>query len=406
MFSGLRSKIKERRVKRLLRILRSNTAGINYLTAVMALGRLRDPRVVEPLIQALKHPDCEVRYVAAVALGEIGDARAIEPLVEALVDSWGSDELLPPVREAAVTALAELGEVNWKEIVEMDDFSHGLERLAESGDPRLLTPLSRASRDPKSSRVRADAAAALGKLGDPRAVQLLIAATRDDDWEVRSHAFEALGELNTDEGFEFLVSEAEQGSDCAVRELAKYGDVRGTDAVVELIDHCEHWRTGDAYRLFRALGEIGGERAFQRLKQEVEGGEPEAIWPLARTGDPRAVDVLIQRLSDHDAATITDSAAVGVANAAGGLAKLGNPRAVEPLIDVLKGNRKPPVTAEDFYHADSRRKGMLLRVIKALGELGDSRAIAEVQNLTKSQPNEIEEEADWALGKLDSRRQA
>ena len=288
--------------------------------------------------------------------------------------------------------------------MEIDDFSHGLERLAESGDPRLLTPLLRASRDPHSSGVRADAAAALGKLGDPRAVQLLIAATMDDDWEVRSHAFEALGELKTDEGFEFLVGEAEEGSHCAVGELAKYGDVRGTDAVVELIDHCERWRTGDAYWLFRALGEIGGERAFQRLKQEVEGGEPEAIWPLAKTGDPRAVDVLIQRLSDHDAATITDSDAVGVANAAGGLAKLGDPRAVEPLIDALKNNRKPPVTAEDFYRAESRRKRMLLRVIKALGELGDSRAIAEVQKLTKGQPNEIEEEAEWALGKLDSKR--
>jgi len=404
MFSGLRSKMKERRVKRLLRELQSNTAGIKYLTAAMALGRLRDPRVVEPLIQALKHPNCEVRYVAAVALGEIGDARAIDPLVEALADHWGSDELLPSVREAAAIALAKLGEVEWKEIVEIDDFSHGLERLAESGDPRLLTPLLRASRDPHSSGVRADAAAALGKLGDPRAVRLLIAATMDDDWEVRSHAFEALGELKTDEGFEFLVGEAEEGSHCAVGELAKYGDVRGTDAVVELIDHCERWRTGDAYWLFRALREIGGERAFQRLKQEVEGGEPEAIWPLAKTGDPRAVDVLIQRLSDHDAATITDSDAVGVANAAGGLAKLGDPRAVEPLIDALKNNRKPPVTAEDFYHAESRRKRMLLRVIKALGELGDSRAIAEVQKLTKGQPNEIEEEADWALGKLDSKR--
>ncbi len=404
MFSGLRSKMKERRVKRLLRELQSNTAGIKYLTAAMALGRLRDPRAVEPLIQALKHPNCEVRYVAAVALGEIGDARAIDPLVEALADHWGSDELLPSVREAAAIALAKLGEVEWKEIVEIDDFSHGLERLAESGDPRLLTPLLRASRDPHSSGVRADAVAALGKLGDPRAVQLLIAATMDDDWEVRSHAFEALGELKTDEGFEFLVGEAEEGSHCAVGELAKYGDVRGTDAVVELIDHCERWRTGDAYWLFRALGKIGGERAFQRLKQEVEGGEPEAIWPLAKTGDPRAVDVLIQRLSDHDAATITDSDAVGVANAAGGLAKLGDPRAVEPLIDALKNNRKPPVTAEDFYHAESRRKRMLLRVIKALGELGDSRAIAEVQKLTKGQPNEIEEEADWALGKLDSKR--
>ena len=109
MFSGRRSKMTERRVKRLLRELQSNTAGIRYRTAVMASGRLRDPRAVEPLIDALKHPNCEIRYIAAVALGEIGDARAIEPLVEALVDSWGSDELLPPVREAAATALATAG---------------------------------------------------------------------------------------------------------------------------------------------------------------------------------------------------------------------------------------------------------------------------------------------------------
>ena len=118
MFSGLRSKMKERRVKRLLRELQSNTAGIKYLTAAMALGRLRDPRAVEPLIQALKHPNCEVRYVAAVALGEIGDARAIDPLVEALADHWGSDELLPSVREAAAIALESSvrssGRKSWK----------------------------------------------------------------------------------------------------------------------------------------------------------------------------------------------------------------------------------------------------------------------------------------------------
>jgi HEAT repeat protein len=171
------------------------------------------------------------------------------------------------------------------------------------------------------------------------------------------------------------------------------------------MDHGEAWRTGDAYYLLRALGAIGGERAFQRLRQEVERGEPEAIWPLARTRDPRAVDVLVQRLDDHDAATITDSDAVGVANAAGALAKLGDARAVEPLVDVLKDTSKAPIAAENFYPAESRRKKMLLRVLKALGELGDSRAIAEVKKLTKYQPDEIEEEAHWTLRKLDHREE-
>jgi HEAT repeat protein len=405
MFAGLRSKIKEWRAERLLRDLQSEPTGLEYMMAARASSRLRDPRAVEPLIQALRHPDSFVRERAAEALGELGDARAIDPLVEALADPGDSDRLESmAVRHAAAIALAKLGEVDFRALGEIGDPCHGLERLAECGDPRLLTPLLRALRDPHNPRVRADAAVALGKLGDLRAVQPLIAATIDNEWEVRSHAFEALGELRTDEEFEFLVNEAERGSDGAVRGLVKYGDARGTDAVIELIDHCEIWKTGDAYLLFRALGEIGGERAFQRLKQEVGGGEPEAIWPLAKTGNPCAVDVLIQRLGDHDAATIMDSDAVGVANAADALAKLGESRAVEPLIDVLEDNSKAPVTAKDFYPAERRRKKMLLRAIRALGELGDSRAIAEVQKLTKYQPGEIEEEADWALGKLASKR--
>ena len=405
MFDGRRSKIKERRAERLLLKIQSEPTGLRYMMAVRAASRLRDPRAVEPLIQALRHPVSYVRKWAAEALGELGDARAIDPLVEALADDGDPDRRESmAVRHAAAMALAKLGEVDFRAPGGIGDPSHGLERLAECGDPRLLTPLLRALRDPHDSRVRADAAAALGELGDLHAVQPLIHATMDNDWEVRSHALEALGELKTNEGFEFLVNEAEGGSHGAVRGLAKYGDVRGTDAVIELIDHCEVWKTGDAYFLFRALGEIGGERAFQRLKQEVEGGEPEAIWPLAKSGDPRAVDVLIQRLGDHDAATITDSNAVGVANAADALANLGESRAVEPLIDVLEDNDKAPVTAEDFYPAERRRKKMLLRAIRALGELGDSRAIAEVQRLTKYQPGEIEEEADWALGKLASKR--
>jgi HEAT repeat protein len=404
MFAGLRSKIKERRALRLLQDLQGEPTGLKYMMAVGALGRLRDPRAVVPLIQALRHPDSYVRERAAEALGELGDARAIDPLVEALADRGDSDRLESmAVRHAAAMALAKLGEVSFRSLEGIGDPFHGLERLAECGDPRLLRPILRALHDPDDSRARADAAVALSKLGDLRAVQPLMAATMDDDWEVQSRAFEALGRLKTDEAFEFLVKEADGGSHAAVKGLAKYGDVRGTDAVIELIDHSEVWKAGEAYWLFRALGEIGGERAFQRLQREVEGGEAEAIWPLAKTGDPRAVDVLIQRLGDHDAATITDSDALGVANAADALAKLGESRAVGPLIDVLKQTSKAPVTAEDFYPSERRRKKMLLRVIRALGELADSRTIAEVKKLTKHQPEEIEEEADWALRKLESK---
>lgn len=58
--------------------------------AVKALGKTKDPKAVEPLIQALQDEQSLVRQYAAVALGDIGDARAIEALTQAKEDkSWG-----------------------------------------------------------------------------------------------------------------------------------------------------------------------------------------------------------------------------------------------------------------------------------------------------------------------------
>lgn len=52
------------------------------------MGSRRDQgvRAVDPLIQALKDEDDDVREAAADALGDIGDGRAVEPLTQALND--------------------------------------------------------------------------------------------------------------------------------------------------------------------------------------------------------------------------------------------------------------------------------------------------------------------------------
>lgn len=53
--------------------------------AAEALGKIKDARAVEPLIQALKDGnDWWIRVTSAWALGEIKDERAIKPLNEAL----------------------------------------------------------------------------------------------------------------------------------------------------------------------------------------------------------------------------------------------------------------------------------------------------------------------------------
>lgn len=71
--------------------------------AALMLGKLRDPRAVEPLIQALDAPGFQTTLHAAEALGKLGDTRAIEPLLRVV------EEHNDKIREAALTSLKQLG---------------------------------------------------------------------------------------------------------------------------------------------------------------------------------------------------------------------------------------------------------------------------------------------------------
>ncbi|UCC58871.1 MAG: HEAT repeat domain-containing protein [Candidatus Bathyarchaeum sp.] len=70
--------------------------------ATMTLGNLKDPRTINPLIQAINDESDAVRISAARALGDIGGPRALEALTQAKEDKsrW--------VRRAARQALKEL----------------------------------------------------------------------------------------------------------------------------------------------------------------------------------------------------------------------------------------------------------------------------------------------------------
>ena len=68
-----------------------------------SLGVFKDPRAVDPLIQALKDKNAEVRISAAMSLGNLGDKKAVEPLTADLNDENSV------VRDKAAQSLKELG---------------------------------------------------------------------------------------------------------------------------------------------------------------------------------------------------------------------------------------------------------------------------------------------------------
>jgi len=146
------------------------------IDALKALGMLRDPRAIDPLIEALRDESPLVRSAAAEELGKFKDKRAVNPLIELLRNEYYNASSQPYVKSEAAKALGELK------------------------DSRAVGPLISALKDNlyldnNGCRyfVKGYAADALGNLGDIRAIEPLAEALKDEDvrWEV-SEALENL----------------------------------------------------------------------------------------------------------------------------------------------------------------------------------------------------------------------
>lgn len=186
--------------------------------AASFLGSAKDPRAVEPLIEALQDvrppagfaelPSPEgltgqaktfaerlrslhnVRAHAAYALGLIGDPRAVPPLLKALGD---------PDHVLRIQATGALGRLRAREAV-----------------PKMIEALE----DPHEL-VRQVAATALGVLDDPSAEPALRRALADQESGVRVQAALALGRLGAQGARESLTKLADEDPAPTVRQAAR-----------------------------------------------------------------------------------------------------------------------------------------------------------------------------------------
>lgn len=180
-------------------------SGIRW-KAAEALGKIGAPAVPH-LIQALKNPDEDVRWKAAVTLGEIGDLQSAEPLVDLLGDE---DRF---VRSRAAYALGLLG----------------------SG---AVAPLTKALLN-GSIEIRRGAAAALGTIRDPNAVEALIQALGDpvdEVWQDVIGALSRLGELSYHPLVNALRSHERRSLEGAALALAGSGAPEAVSTLTSAID--------------------------------------------------------------------------------------------------------------------------------------------------------------------------
>jgi len=175
----------------LLRALGNSDPGVR-LASVEALAELRDASAVEPLCRMLGDGEGDVFQVAVCALGCLGDPRAAGPLITAL------DALLASPRADAKAQSARSPAADDAIALRARSAELVAAALAELGVRDAVAPLCRMLGDPgNGTDGRVCAAWALGKLGDPGAIDALCRALRDNTTDVRLAAAEALENLGS-----------------------------------------------------------------------------------------------------------------------------------------------------------------------------------------------------------------
>ena len=320
------------------RALRDPDEGVR-LAAVEALVQLDHPEALELLLEALSDDDPRVRRAAAEALGHLGDPAAMEPLVGvALFDPQEA------VRQAAVEAAVEaLIQLDHPEALErlmaglFDDDPDVRRAAAEAlglvGDPAAVELLVGVALFDPEEAVRWATVEALRNLDHAGALGLLLEALYDGDPDVRKAAAEALGLFGDSAAVGPLVEAALFDPDEAVRWAAVEALIQldHPEALARLVEalHDGDWTVRRAAA--EALGHLGDPAAMEPLV-EAALFDPEevvrqaAVEALIQLEHPEALERLVEALSDDDS-WVRRAAAEA-------LGLLGDPAAVEPLVGV------------------------------------------------------------------------
>jgi HEAT repeat protein len=211
--------------------------------------------------------------------------------------------------------------------------------LGELGDARAVDPLILALKNPAWEHDWHDTAAAadaLARLGTP-AVGPLIAALGWHSKVVRVSAAGALGAIGQPaiQPLVVLLGDA----DLETRETAGQILVEiGADAIDPLIEALHDEQTGKRQRAATVLGEICDRRAVEpltlALADPMAGVRQAAAKSLGEIGDPSAAGALAAALRDADQGVHRTAALA--------LAEMKDPRAVQPLLPELRTARWQP----------------------------------------------------------------
>ena len=149
---------------------------------------------VKPLLKLLEDDEWKLRWYASEILGEIGDKEAVQGLIVAMGDDNSG------VRSKSMLSLVEIGKAAIDPLIKaLSDENwqirrHAAEALGVISTKKAVKPLIETLND-KNSWVQKTATESLGNIGDKRAVDPLKNMLKADNLEVRDAVSEALEKL-------------------------------------------------------------------------------------------------------------------------------------------------------------------------------------------------------------------
>jgi len=218
-----------------------------------------------------------------------------------------------------------------------------IDLLYKIGDEKAIEPLIEVYRDETEiSRIRKEALYALGKIGGPEVLSVLLEALECKQSIVRKGAISGIWGLVGREVVEFPVNEivdiAKNDPEVSIRVYATASLRRGgKKAVPPLLESMNHENKYVRIQSCKSLGMIGDKRAVEPLIAKLNSTKKTermaVIIALGDIGDTRAVEPLIKIL-------LKATEESGWRDAAKALAKIGDKRAIEPLVVAMEKERK------------------------------------------------------------------
>ena len=398
-------------------------------------GYAGTPAAVAALLRALEDPHQLVRKAALAGLKELFPPGSDEPLALALAS------LAPDVARAALDELAERGDLAKPRIAaalnspladvrryafelleklsppgslepllaalgsEHADLRVGvIERLAGANDARVTEALGRAMAS-EHEDLRLRASELLAWRGDDRAVEVLTAFLRSENAAAAKRAVEALARLATPAAVGALAARLQAAPEGNERQrlVTALGNTRRPEALDVLARRCQEDESSAVRTLcVTAAMNVAGADVKKRdaalavrfLRHAVKSHDvlvrQAAVRELEHGAEAGQSEVLVGLFADRDVTVRADA----VERYAKRVIEHGAP--VEPLEEVLRGGARELMlpAAEGVAHqgrtsalrplllyARAGEDGQRERALRALGTLGDARALSELETV-------------------------